>query len=62
MAKHLLVEQVQHNDLTSNYDICFPGGTLNVKIDEYKNAVLTGESELSYIGEINLADLNSFTR
>ena len=51
-----------NNDLTSNYDICFPGGTLNVKIDEYKNAELTGESELSYIGEINLADLNSFTR
>lgn len=51
-----------NNDLTSNYDICFPGGILNVKIDENKNAELTGESELSYIGEINLADLNSFTR
>lgn len=51
-----------NNDLTSNYDICFPGGILNVKIDGNKNAELTGESELSYIGEINLADLNSFTR
>ena len=51
-----------NNDLTSDYDICFPGGTLNVKIDEYKNAVLTEESMLTSFGEINLADFNYFKR
>ena len=51
-----------NNDLTSDYDVCFPGGTLNIKIDEYKNAVLTGESILICVGEINLADFNYFKR
>lgn len=51
-----------NNDLTSDYDVCFPGGTLNVKIDEYKNAVLTGKSILICVGEINLADFNYFKR
>ena len=42
------------NKESGNYPIIFPGGKLLIQINEDKEAILVGKSELTYIGNANL--------